>query len=175
MGKGLVIRSADFSEAGFKLEYEKLVITSLYNAKDQLITDWGSQTAAELGLYYYENDNHELVKAGNLSGAASTKLIDVEDYSQASVYTKNEIGTTGSIVLGVAVMVFLDANNNITGGISTASEGIDTITKGVGAVGEMTEFSMQIPQGSKYVVCSFIDDHNSLSFKDFVLTLSKLK
>ena len=175
MGKSLVIRSADFSEVGFKLEYVEKVVTQLYNSANEVVTNWAEQTTYALGKYYYENDAHQLVKAGNLEGIASTQMVDVEDYQFAQVYTKNWIGTTGSIVLGIALMVFVDANQQILGGFSTANEGLGTITKGVGKVNSMTEFSMEIPTGTKYVVCSFTDEDAGNDLKNFKLTLRKLK
>lgn len=177
MGKSLIIKGADFSSNGFK--YTKVIktVTDLYNYQNVKIEDWSVQMATPSnGVYYSEKANAVLGKGTALNGTASTLLIDVEDYTHAKVYTKCNIPYSPSApsVLGVAIMLFVDSNNKIIGGYSTANvNSSNTISEGVGAINTMTYFEKEIPTGCRYVVCTFNGTNASTLFESFKLELKK--
>jgi hypothetical protein len=174
MGKSLIIKGADFSENGFKYEEVKTTISDLYNYQGVKITDWAVQMASgSNGVYYYEKEGALLGKGTGLANIASTLLIDVEDYEIANVYNMCEIGPYG-IVLGVAIMLFLDSTQKVIGGFSTANIGAtNVVSEGVGQVNTLTSFSKNIPVGTKYAVCSFRGTNAATLFTQFKLDLIK--
>lgn len=171
MGKKLVIKGADFSENGFVVEIVKKEITDLYNRSGGLVET--TTTAAE-SFYFYEASNGNLGGGGNLAGQMITRKgefgadIDVEDYTDAEIQTRQGQGPIGSVA-GVGVMFFLGANRQIIGGLSTGNS--QRGCTNVGASFEQRTFSMKIPAGAKYVLCTASGTiGTSLNFK---LTLSK--
>lgn len=174
MGKSLIIQGADFSLNGFKYTEVKKTVTDLYNYQGVKIVDWATQMASgSNGVYYYEAANAVLGKGTSLTNIASTLLIDAEDYTIAKVHTMCGTGATG-VVLGCAIMLFLDINQKIIGGYSTASVGATGIvSEGVGVINNMTDFSKEIPSGCKYIVCTVSGTNISTLFTQFKLELSK--
>lgn len=174
MGKSLIIKDADFSNNGFRYQEVTKTITDLYNKSGSKVTDWSVQMSLiSQTIYYSEKAGAVLGVGSNYSNAASTLLIDVEDYQSATVHTKCGVAA-GPTVLGCAVMLFLDANQNVIGGYSTAPVGAtNVISQGVGTVSVLTDFTKEIPSNCKYVVCTFHGADASETFTKFKLELKK--
>lgn len=177
MGKSLIIQGADFSSNGFKYTEVIKTVTDLYNYQNVKIEDWSVQMASiSNGFYYAEKANAVYARGTSLADTASTLLIDVEDYTHAKVYTKCNIPYSLSApqILGVAIMLFIDSNNKIIGGYSTANvNSSNTISEGVGAINTMTYFEKEIPTGCRYVACTFNGTNASTLFTSFKLELKK--
>jgi hypothetical protein len=174
MGKKLVIKGADFSVNGFTYEVVTKNITTLYKS-DGTVLSQGETLQSSDTRYFYETTSGELKQGGNISkicvstsSSITSTFVDVEDYTHAEVTTICNINPA-SIIKGAAIMFFLDSSMNIIGGFSTGDSLCGCLNKG--ASNDLRTLSMDIPTGSKYVVCTYCSATNTV--EDFKLTLSK--
>lgn len=179
MGKKLIIKGADFSENGFHYTVEEIDKSELYYKDNTQVTlqNWSSAASVSSSGNYltHRNDSDDVYcstyKYCCLAGgydATNNKAVKIAlpaNAEKVSVSTINNLSPTmvgGHLTSGV-LMAFLDSNEKIVGGFSSATNQRDVGTAKLTAVGiTFQSLEMNVPEGATHVVACYKDAANPL-------------